>query len=64
MTPPVSTSCRRLRLKKSCGIAVLDRVVGRVGVPAAVDDPDPGAGEHAHGVRVIVPAGDGVGVDL
>ena len=37
--------------------AVTSWVVGHTVEPAAVDDPDPGAGQHADGVRVVMAAG-------
>ncbi len=54
----------RVGLGEFCGVAVAGGVVGDAGVPAAVDHRDPGAGQHAHGVGVVVTAGHGVGVDL
>jgi len=42
---------------------VLGRVVGGAGLPAAPDDVDPGAGQDAHGVRVVFAAGAGVVVE-
>src|SRR5512144_2761214 len=47
-----------------CGVAVAGGVVGLVVDPAAVDDADPGAGEHADRVRVVVAAVAGPLVDL
>src|SRR4051812_6974241 len=64
MTPSVSTSRRGELLVEPLGVAVQGRVVGDAVLPAAVDHADPGAGEDAHGVRVVVAAGAGVGVDL
>src|SRR4051794_17242106 len=64
MTPPVSTSSSKLRLKERRGVAVFSRVVRRVGVPAAVDDADPGTGQNTDGVRMVVAAGDRVSVEL
>jgi hypothetical protein len=39
-------------------------VVGGVVLPAAPDDVEPGAGEDADGVRMIVAAGSGFGVEV
>src|SRR4051794_3119637 len=68
MTLPVSTSgSERIVLSglgETYGVAVPARVVRGSVVPAAPDDADPGAGEHADSVRVIESAGAGVGVDL
>src|SRR5437762_13507813 len=67
MTPPVSTSGGKLARSSfgegGCG-SVSGGVVGRAGEPAGPDDADPGAGEHADGVRVILAAGAGICVDL
>src|SRR3954471_6085712 len=64
VTPSVSTSRRTELLLEPSGVAVSGGVVGDVVLPASVDDADPGAGEDAHRVRVVVAAGAGVGVDL
>src|SRR6185369_5398164 len=67
MTPPVSTSGRDLldRLFGECGgSAVLGWVVGDSVEPAGPYDADPGAGQDADGVGVVLAAGAGVGVDL
>jgi hypothetical protein len=44
--------------------AVLGRVVGRVGVPAGPDDPEPGAPKDPDRLGVALAAGAGVGVEL
>src|SRR5207245_534841 len=67
MTPPVSTSCGDwlCGLLGECGGgAVPGGVVGDAFEPAGPDDADPGAGEDADGVRVVLAAGAGVAVDL
>src|SRR5579863_10739726 len=67
MTPPVSTSGRDLlgRLFGECGGgSVHGGVVGDAVEPAAPYDADPGAGEDADGVGVVLAAGAGVAVDL
>src|SRR5690242_21639991 len=67
MTPPVSTSGRGLPGRLSGergGGAVPGGVVGDAVDPAAPYDADPGAGEYAHGVWVVLAAGAGVVVDL
>src|SRR5512139_129605 len=60
MTLPVSTS-GRLKLSS---VAVPVRVVSDLVGPAAPDDADPGAGQDADGVGMVVAAGSGRGVDL
>ncbi|MCV7029322.1 acyl-CoA dehydrogenase family protein, partial [Mycobacterium sherrisii] len=60
MTLPESTSGCGLRLLRG---SVEVGVVGLVGVPAAVDDTGPGAGQDADGVGVVVSASAGLGVD-
>lgn len=47
-----------------CRVVVPGGVVGRVVDPAAPDDPDPGAGQDAHGVGVVAPAGYCASVDV
>src|SRR5438034_10392284 len=67
MTPPVSTSCRDwlCSLVGECGGgAVPGGVVGDAFEPAGPDDADPGAGEDADGVGVVLAAGAGVAVGL
>ena len=44
--------------------SVFGGVVGGVGGPAFPDDGDPGAGEDAYGVGVVVAAGCGLGVEV
>jgi hypothetical protein len=39
-------------------------IIGGVGLPAGPDDVDPGAGQDAYGVRMIVSAGAGAAVEL
>src|SRR5664279_3933913 len=51
-------------LAEFAGVAVFVRVVGDTVDPTAVDDPDPGAGQHLDRVRVVVAAGDRRGVDV
>src|SRR5664279_1252372 len=51
-------------LAEFAGVAVFVRVVGDTVDPTAVDDPDPGAGQHPDRVRVVVAAGDRPGVDI
>ena len=66
MTLPVSTSGsgRSFARLSTYGVAVPVRVVGNLVDPAAPDDADPGAGQDAYGVGMVVAAGAGVGVDL
>src|SRR5262245_55238759 len=64
MSCPVSTLHRLILLGQLLERAVPVGVVGGVGGPALPDDVDPGAGEDAHGVRVVVAAGSGTGVEL
>src|SRR4030095_765746 len=59
MTLPVSTP----GWFEVLSVAVLGGVVGDLVDPAAPDDADPRAGQDAHGVGMIMPAGAGVGVD-
>jgi hypothetical protein len=51
-----------VRLPGKCA-AVRGGVVGDAVEPATVDDPDPGPGQYAHGVRVVPAGGDGICVD-
>ena len=44
--------------------AVLGRVVGGVVLPAVPDDVEPGSGEHAGGVGVVVASGAGLAVEV
>ena len=58
MTPTVSTSDRDLLGRlfgECCGGAVLGGVVGDSVEPAGPDDADPGAGQDACGVGVVLP---------
>src|SRR5438105_4660274 len=67
MTPPVSTSCRdwlRSLVGECGGGAVPGGVVGDAVEPARPDDADPGAGEDAGGVGVVLAASAGVCVDF
>src|SRR6476469_3624143 len=64
MTPSVSTSGRKSRVVDLYGVAVSAGVVRGSVDPAAVDDPNPGAGQDADCVRVIVPALDCPSVDV
>ena len=63
VTLPVSTSSGRLAcrlLGEGCCGAVAGEVVGGAVGPAAPDDADPGAGEDAHGVGMVLAGGAGV----
>src|SRR5579875_2523801 len=62
MTLPESTS-GRLPQQSLCS-AVEVGVVGAVVVPAAVNHPNPGAGEDTHGVGMVVATSAGSGVDV
>src|SRR5881628_477597 len=68
MTLPVSTSGGSVivlpLLGEFGGAAVAGGVVGGLADPAGPQDADPGSGQDADGVGVVVPAGAGVGVDL
>src|SRR5262245_56886440 len=67
VTPPVSTSGSRWSdrlLGRSCCCPVFGGVVGDAVEPAAVDHPNPGSGEHADRVRVVLAAGPGAVIDL
>ena len=64
MTLPVSTSGGRLASRlfgEGCCGGVFGGVVGLAVGPAAPDHPDPGAGEDAHGVGVVLAGGAGLG---
>src|SRR5690606_38115960 len=63
MTLPVSTSGSNELVERCCG-AVFGGVVGDTVEPAAPDHADPGAGQHADGVRVVLTRLAGVVVDL
>ena len=67
MTLPVSTSGRdslgSLPGERGGG-SVRGGVAGYAVEPAAVDDADPGAGEYAGGVRMVLAAGAGIVADL
>src|SRR5215469_2555693 len=67
MTLPVSTSSSGLAgnlLSQGRRRAMQGRVVGSAVDPARPDDADPGAGQYADGVRVVLAGGAGVAVDL
>src|SRR2546423_15673704 len=68
MTPLVSTSRsksgRGLLVEVLAGAAVQVRVVGCAVLPAAPDDPHPGAGEDAGGVLVVLAGGSCPVVDI
>src|SRR3974377_732832 len=67
MTLPVSTSSREFFGGVSCepcSSAMFAGVVRDAVDPAGPDDADPGAGQDADGVRVVLAPGAGVGVDL
>src|ERR1700712_2673890 len=64
MTPPVSTAGRNGRVGALACVAVPVGVVRCPIDPAAVDDPHPGAGQDADGVRVVVATVDGLLVDV
>ena len=49
-----------LLVQEALGGGVLGGVVGGDVLPAAPDDVDPGAGEDAHGVRVVLTAAQGL----
>ena len=60
MSSPVSSRCRRLILvEQALEGSVFGGVVGDVVLPAVPDDVEPGAGEDADGVGVVVSAGAG-----
>src|SRR5690606_13518618 len=63
MSSPVSSRRVLISVEGLCG-AVSGGVVGGVGLPAFPDHVQPGAGEDAHGVWVVVPAGAGAVVEL
>src|SRR5690606_40501223 len=63
MTLPVSTSGNNELVERCCG-TVFGGVVGNAVEPAAPDHADPGAGQHADGVRVVLARLAGLGVDL
>src|SRR4051794_31127726 len=68
VTPSVSTSrsssCRPGLFGVCRGASVLGGVVGSTVGPAAPDHADPGAGEDADRVGVVLAAGDGSSVDV
>src|ERR1700722_14660446 len=67
MTLPVSTSCRKFFPGvpvEGCSGAVFARVIRYAVDPAGPDDADPGAGQDADGVRVVLAAGSGLVVDV
>src|SRR5215475_14906773 len=60
MRLPVSTP-RRLKTDE---ISVKSGVVGDFVLPAAPEDPQPGAAQHPDRVRMLEPSGPGVEIDL
>ena len=63
MSSPVS-SRGRFEVDEALECLVLVGVVGGVVLPAVPDDVEPGAGEDADGVGVVVAAGDGAVVEV
>jgi hypothetical protein len=61
---PVSSRLRLILVEDALEGAVAVGVVGGVGGPAGPDDVDPGAGEDADGVGVVVPAVAGALVEV
>jgi hypothetical protein len=51
-------------LGEALNSAAACQVVGHTVLPAAPDDVDPGAGRHAHGVRMVVASSAGAAVDV
>src|SRR5437879_1032134 len=68
MTPSASTSRSksggRWLLEELLGSAVAPGIVGCSGLPGAPEDADPGSGEDAGGVGVVLAAGTGALVDV
>src|SRR5579875_3148320 len=64
MSSPMSSHLLAIRLEERLEGAMLGRVVGRAVLPAVPDDEEPGAGEDADRVRVVVAAGDGAAVEV
>src|SRR6266404_451875 len=64
MSSPVSSRLRFLLGEDALECLVAGWVVGDSFLPAVPDDVEPGAGEDADGVRVVVAAGDGLVVEL
>src|SRR6476659_8490546 len=64
MSCPVSSRRWLILVEDALEGAVTLGVVGAVGAPAGPDDVDPGAGQDAHGVRVVVSAGAGSPVEV
>src|SRR6476469_8828876 len=64
MSSPVSSRCVVSALDEALQCSVLVGVVGGVVLPAVPDDVDPGAGQDAYGVGVVVAAGDGAVVEV
>ena len=58
------SSRRRLGRQEALEGAVLDGVVGNAVLPAVPDDVEPGSGEDADGVGVVVSAGSGAVVEV
>ena len=63
MSSPVA-SCRRKISVEGLECPVFGRVVGDPVLPAVPDDEEPGAGEDADGVRMVVAAADGTAVEV
>src|SRR5215211_7570743 len=64
MSSPVSTPNLLILVEESLEGSVAGGVVGGVVLPAVPDHVEPGAGEDAHGVRVVLAAGDGLVVEV
>src|SRR4051794_20435292 len=64
MSSPVSTSGLLILFGELLEGSVPAGVVGGVGGPALPDDVDPGAGQDAHGVGMVVASASGAGVKV
>ena len=64
MSSPVSSRRWLIVVEKALEGSVAGGVVGGVVVPAVPDHVEPGAGEDARGVRVVLSAGDGLVVEV
>src|SRR4051812_48446077 len=64
MSSPVSSPGRLILVEEALEGSVSGGVVGGVVVPAVPDHVEPGAGEDAHGVWVVLAAGDGLVVEV
>ena len=63
MSSPVSSRRRKISVE-GLECPVFGRVVGDPVLPAVPDDEEPGAGEDADGVRMVVAAADGTAVEV